>query len=353
MAQAADLPATKKTKPEEAAFHHRTAALLLVLACLFWGISFPVSKALTLLYLQSMPGSSSWFVVSLQGSIRFLVAGLLMVPFCWRQLHNIRGREVIQGLGLGIFGGVGLLFQMDGLAYTSASISAFLTQAYCILLPLYHVTRSRMVPGLRDLLAIFMVVIGIAILANVDWQTFRIGRGELETLVSAVFFTLQILWLERRAFRPNRTHLVSTTMFLSLGLVLGLAALGTRPEGVSYTAAIDSFPKFLLTLVLVFFCTLLAFNLMNYCQPSIASTDAGIIYTTEPLFTAAFALFLPAQFSGLAHINYANEQFSLTVLFGGGLIVLANLLLQIRTRKAIPPVAEVRATAAGFQKPSS
>ena len=41
------------------------------------------------------------------------------------------------------------------------------------------------------------------------------------------------------------------------------------------------------------------------------------------------------------------------VVSGGGLILLANLLLQIRSRKAIPPVAEVRTTPAGIQKPSS
>jgi drug/metabolite transporter (DMT)-like permease len=353
MAQATDIAAIRGIKPDEVVFHHRTAILLLILACLFWGISFPVSKSLTLLYLQSMPGSSSWFVVSLQGSIRFLMAGLLMVPFCWRELRSLRGSELIQGFGLGFCGGAGMLLQMDGLAYTSASISAFLTQAYCILLPLYHFARTRTVPGLRDLLAIFMVVSGIAILANVDWRTFRISRGELETLISAVFFTFQILWLERPAFRPNRTRLVSTTMFLSIGLVFGLAALCTRPDRMNYTTAIDSFAKLFLTLLLVFFCTLLAFNLMNHCQPAITSTEAGIVYTTEPLFTAVFALFLPAQLSGLAQIDYANEQFSLTVVSAGGLILLANLLLQIRSRKTIPPVAEVRTPAAGFQKPSS
>ena len=353
MAQAADIAATTRIKVDEAAFHHRTAILLLILACLLWGISFPVTKALTLLYSQSMPGSSSWFVVSLQGSIRFLVAGLLMVPFCWRELGCLRSPEVVQGVGLGFCGGVGMLFQMDGLAYTSASISAFLTQAYCILLPLYHFARTRTVPGLRDVLAIFMVVTGIAILANVDWRTFRIGRGELETLIGAVFFTFQILWLEQPAFRPNRTRLVSTTMFLSMGLVFGLAALGSRPDRMNYATAIDSFPKIYFTLLLVFFCTLLAFNLMNHCQPAITSTEAGIVYTTEPLFTAVFALFLPARLSGLAQVGYANEQFSLAVVSGGGLILLANLLLQIRSRKAIAPAAEVRTPAPGFQKPSS
>jgi drug/metabolite transporter (DMT)-like permease len=353
MAQATDIAATRTTQSDKVAFHHRTAILLLILACLFWGISFPVSKSLTLLYLQSMPASSSWFVVSLQGSIRFLMAGLLMIPFCWRERRSPWRSEVIQGVGLGLCGGAGMLFQMDGLAYTSASISAFLTQAYCILLPIYHLARTRTVPGLRDLLTIFMVVSGIAILANVDWRTFRIGRGELETLISAVFFTFQILWLERPTFRPNRTRLVSTTMFLSMGTVFGLAAFCTQPDRMNYATAIDSFPKVFLTLLLVFFCTLLSFNLMNHCQPAITSTEAGIVYTTEPLFAAVFALFLPAQLSRLADIDYANEQFSLTVVSAGGLILLANLLLQIRRRQAIPPVAEVRTPAAGFQKPSS
>src|SRR5260370_35148535 len=300
-----------------------------------------------------MPGASSWFVVSLQGSIRFLLAGLLMLPFGWRELRSLREREVIQGLGLGLCGGAGMLLQMDGLASTSASISAFLTQAYCILLPLYHFSRKQTPAGFRDLLAIFMVVTGIGMLANVDWRTFRIGRGESETLISAVFFTFQILWLERPVFRPNRTRMVSTTMFLSMGLIFGLAALCTQPDRMNYATAIDSFPKIFLTFLLVFFCTLLAFNLMNHCQPAITSTEAGIVYTTEPLFAAVFALFLPAQLSGLAHIDYANEQFSLTVVSAVGLHFLAKLLPQMRIPHAIPPVAEVRTPAAGLQKPSS
>src|SRR5260221_4397866 len=336
MAQVSDIAAA--TRLDAAGLNHRKAILLLVLACLFWGISFPVSKALTLLYLQSMPGASSWFVVSLQGSIRFLLAGLLMLPFGWRELPSLREREVIQGVGLGLCGGAGMLFQMDGLAYTSASISAFLTKpiaSFCRSI-ISHATGRHPDSAIYWPFSWWLPASGF-------WPMwigvrFRIGRGELSTLVSASFFTFQILWLERPVFRPNRTRMVSTTMFLSMGLIFGLAALCTRPERMNYATAIDSFPKIFLTFLLVFFCTLLAFNLMNHCQPAITSTEAGIVYTTEPLFTTVFALFLPAQLSVLAHINYANERFSLAVVSGGGLILLANLLLQIRGRKAIPPV---------------
>jgi drug/metabolite transporter (DMT)-like permease len=115
---------------------HVSATIGLTLACLFWGLSFPASKALTLLYLNHIPGESSWFAVGLQGTLRFGIAGMIMILLSWRDLPSLRAREMRQGLWLGLFGGVGMVFQVDGLAYTPASTSSFLTQTYCILVPL-------------------------------------------------------------------------------------------------------------------------------------------------------------------------------------------------------------------------
>jgi hypothetical protein len=42
------------------------------------------------------------------------------------------------------------------------------------------------------------------------------------------------------------------------------------------------------------------------------------------------ALFLPAWFSAWALINYANERATWTLLVGGGLITLANIVLQLK-----------------------
>jgi len=71
---------------------HVSATIGLTLACLFWGLSFPASKALTLLYLNHIPGESSWFVVGLQGILRFGIAGIIMVLLSWRDLPSLRAR---------------------------------------------------------------------------------------------------------------------------------------------------------------------------------------------------------------------------------------------------------------------
>ncbi len=69
---------------------------------------------------------------------------------------------------------------------------------------------------------------------------------------------------------------------------------------------------------------------MNAWKPKITATEAGLIYCFEPIFGTALALFLPAWFSVLAGIAYANESATWTLLAGGGLITLANVLLQLK-----------------------
>jgi drug/metabolite transporter (DMT)-like permease len=89
------------------------------------------------------------------------------------------------------------------------------------------------------------------------------------------------------------------------------------------------------TLVLTVFCTYAAYSLMNAWQPKITATEAGLIYCVEPIFGSLLSLFLPALFSTLAGIDYRNETGTWTLLAGGGLITLANVLLQLN-----PPAKE-------------
>ena len=309
--------------------HHVSATAGLTLACLFWGLSFPASKALTFLYLKAIPAESSWFVVGLQGALRFGIAGLIMVLLSWRELSSLNRRELGQGLWLGLFGGIGLIFQIDGLAYTPASTSSFLTQTYCILVPLYHAVVARRLPRPVQLLATAGVVAGIVVLSKIDWGHFRMGRGELETLISTLFFTGQILVLDAAQYFQNRTKVVSSIMFLTTGLVFTLVLILSNHSFSSYQAAARVEGQFYLLAILVFFCTLLAFNLMNRCQKYIPASEAALIYTMEPVSTSVFATFLPAWLSQLVGIRYENEQVSVSLLIGGGLILAANLVMQI------------------------
>jgi drug/metabolite transporter (DMT)-like permease len=308
---------------------HIIALISLTSACLLWGLSFPTMKALNALLLPAMANESTWFVVGLQGGLRFLVAGLIMLIFCWRILRTATSLEWKQGIGLSLFGGFGMILQVDGLAYTDASVSAFLTQAYCVILPLYHAARTRRIPTARTWIACVLVLLGVGILARFDWHAFRLGRGEFETLISSVFFTGQILWLERPDYSRNRTRVVSTLMFLGIGLMFGILGLTVNKDPRHFAIPFESFPILVLLGALVLFCTLGAFNLMNHWQKAVTSTEAGLIYTGEPVFASLFALFLPSLLAQWTRLDYQNEVFSSNLIIGGGLIVGANLVMQL------------------------
>jgi drug/metabolite transporter (DMT)-like permease len=90
-------------------------------------------------------------------------------------------------------------------------------------------------------------------------------------------------------------------------------------------------------LFLSVFCSLLAFSWMNRYQPSVTAVQAAVIYTLEPVFTSAWALVLPGVLSTICGIGYSNEELTMSLLIGGGLVLLANgLALGCKSSDASP-----------------
>ena len=310
--------------------HHRKATQMLLLATVFWGVSFPTMKALALAQQEALPEAGSWFISALDVCLRFGLAAILMLFICLRTLRSMTRLELWQGGGLALFGGAGILFQMDGLAYTEASTSAFLTQFYCLLLPFIVALRDRARPSGWLILCSVLVIAGVAILAQIDWKTLKMDRGEWETLIGSLFFTGQILWLERPLFARNNVNHFSLIMFAGMALMtVPIIALSMNsPRDLAAAVSVPGAGVCFAILVLV--CTMGAYLMMNYWQPHVPAQEAGLIYTVEPVFASLFALFLPAWFSVLAGIEYANERPTAHLLAGGGLITLANVLLQLK-----------------------
>ncbi len=313
----------------------RTQALLMLLvANLFWGLSFPVIKAVVLVHEQVLPGSGNWFITAMTVGPRFVIALAILAVLQGRRLVDINAREFRQGAALGLFAAVGMILQNDGLQFTEASTSAFLTQFYAIMIPVYLALRRRRNPGLRVWGACALVLAGVAILGRFNWTTLDFGRGEGETLLASLFFMGQILWLERPEFAGNRPEKITVVMFATQAAAFVLLTLLTAPSLAAIAVPFTS-PAWLgLTLTLTLFCTIGSFTIMNTFQPRISATEAGLIYCVEPVFGSLFALFLPGLFSIWAGIAYGNETATWTLLVGGSLITVANLLIQLKPTKA-------------------
>jgi drug/metabolite transporter (DMT)-like permease len=309
---------------------HGRAVRLLALATVFWGLSFPVMKGIGQLQQQLLPHASTWFGTSVVVFARFAISALILGVIARKSLPRLTRLEIWQGAGLGFFGGIGLLFQMDGLNYTNASTSAFLTQAYCCIIPIIVAIRDKHPPQLRVIFCTALMITGVAILSQLNPRDFKLGRGELETLVGSLIFTGQILWLERPIFARNDVNNFSFVMFVLTAVMALPTTIGTMHQPADLVTAFASIRLFSLVMVLVLFCTMTAYMMMNRWQPHVTATEAGLIYGIEPVCASVFALFLPAIISRFANIEYANERVTGHLLLGGSIIVLANILLQIK-----------------------
>jgi drug/metabolite transporter (DMT)-like permease len=317
------------------------ATLRLLMATAAWGMSFATAKAIMLCQASLLGGFPDWFHAALLLFNRMALAALVM-HFIFRSFgRGLQRRELLQGIELGLFGAFGMLLQTHAQNMIAASTSAFFTQFTCVFVPLVVALRLRIWPSIRVLIACILVLAGCLLLngAEVGWGGF--GIGEMETILCAALFTGQILAIERERYLGNDMRRVASVMFLVKALVLlPVIAVGImvhQGPGVldalaGMLRAYASVPLLVMNLLITLISTLYAYLAMTRWQSFVSSTQAGLIYATEPVFATLWALFLPGWFSALAGVSYPNEQLSKGFLLGALLMGAANGLLIFRRR---------------------
>jgi len=304
----------------------RRARLLLVGATLLWGSSFALIRGLQLAQEARVPAISGQALACADMAIRFGLAALLLLPFYARNLWNITSREWSQAAGLALLAGPGLYLQTLGLAWTDASVSAFLTQLYTLLVPLIVAGRDRRWPTLRVALACTLVLLGVALLSPGLLTHFTLGPGELLIVISTFFFALQIVWVERPLYADNRSGVVTLVMFALIALLFAALYpfLGTAHSAF---LLLDHDHLGILMLLIVIFCTQINYFIMNTWQRCISATEAGLIYCIEPVIATVLASFVPGWISRFVGIFYPNETLRWGLFLGGALIVSATVLV--------------------------
>jgi drug/metabolite transporter (DMT)-like permease len=324
------------------------AVFFLVLVNVLWGISFPLTKTINLEVDQHFGVTSEESSTALRLSaaawlimIRFSTA-LAIFAIC---LHPIVRRarlvEWLAGCQIGTLFFIGLIFQIIGLATIPASRSGFLTSLVAVFTPLLTAILLRLRPRLPVLLGVCVALLGVSVLTGLiiwtgqgfafapdAWQAWTFG--DTLTTIGAVFFAGQIMLVDHYGKRLDGAAL-TPGMFASTAIYAALTFAIVQPLAPETSSAswltLAMEPRFwTLILVLSIFSSVLAFNLMNSYQHYVSASQAGIIYTLEPVFASLAAMVLPGLISLAFGVVYANERIVMAMLLGGGLIVIANLI---------------------------
>lgn len=311
----------------------KKAALILVFCCVFWGYSFPVMKiSMDVLrgHFLSLHGAkpSQAEDAGLKAAFlgwRFGLAGIVTVLLLSTARRGYSRDDVRLGGLLGVLFAAGMLCQLAGLQYTLPSASSFLTSLSVIFTPLAQASIFRRHVHGWTWVGVAMALCGAAVLAlpNDGARTAQSSMdhpplpylGEALTTLSAVFFTAQVLALDRFGARCNSERMTvamftsSTLIFLALSAGLCGRALynGAMAKALAADAA---FPWLLITLTLL--SSVLAFNWMNRYQKYVSPAVASVIYSNESVFATLFSCAV-----------FRTEQLTWTTALGGVLILAA------------------------------
>ncbi len=294
------------------------ANAILLVAGAIWGMGFIAQST-------AMEDVGPFLFIAL----RFLVASAVVVPFVIMESNKVRSQLSMtapQGtdkpvgdgatltmrdigkfslIGLALF--AGMACQQVGLLSTSVTNSGFLTGLYVVFTPLLSVAIFRSMPHPVIWPAAALALTGIYLLSGGDLGALVIG--DILTIFSAVFWSLQVVMIAHFVGQSNRPLALSFTQFL----VTALSALPVALiiESNTWSGILNAAPQILYTGV---FASGVAFTLQVIGQRYTTAPQAAIFLSSEAPFAALFAFLWLSERIGLIGV-------------GGCVLIFASMLL--------------------------
>lgn len=279
------------------------ANLMLLMAAMIWGAGYIFSKMATNANMQA----------GLINAIRgFIYAGLAFL-FFHKAILKMTTADLRLGLVAGFINFLGYQFQTWGLRYTTPSNNAFLTAVYVVIIPIIIWLMYKRRPEPKSYLAIIIAIIGMGFLTNILVNGFTLHIGDLLTLISAFFYALQIVYFGMRS--ANTSPFVLSFMLGitqgGFGLIWSLLFEHASYGAINWQAGL--WPVIVLGIVSSFGAQTLQIVGQRFTDP----TPAGLILMTESMFGSIFSVIL------------GFEPFTMHLLMGGILIIIAILIMQL------------------------
>jgi len=290
---------------------------VLLITTILWGTAFSVLKTT----INALP---PFYVLA----IRFLPSGLIMGLVFIKQFKHIDRRTVLHGAVLGVVLFCAYTTQTLGLRYTTPARNAFITVAYCIMTPFLCWIMYKHRPRSYDVISGVVCMLGLAFISLIgqgdDGGLYLLGDGL--TLVAALFFAFQLVFIERYIAEGNNPYLL---LFFELTIGGFLFAVATACyELPTLGAQAFAIPHDLWwrLLYLMLGCSMLAQLFQMLGQRFTTSSQAGIILSFESVFAA------------ITSVALGMESLTVYLIVGFVLVFVAGLISQLH----LDPVAIIR-----------
>ncbi|GIU05060.1 MULTISPECIES: DMT family transporter [unclassified Shewanella] len=286
--------------------------LYLFIATLLAAMGWIASKVVV----QSMAGEM--FIAS-----RFILASLILVPFCYKSLLKLSAKQVLSACGVGVFLGLALQVWIYAVSISDGlSEGAFIMSLAMIIAPLTAWLLFQVKPNRAFWIALPVSVSGMMLMSLTNgW---KMESSQLLFLLASALLSVHFVMNKR--ISGNLKPLVSICLQLFVvGLVGLLYTLYTEPEAVEFSNHLLVW--FVLSIVMA---TSVRYLLQTMGQYKVSMETAALLMILEPIWTL------------LLSISVLGETLEPQKLLGGG-VIFVSLFLYIKLSRRFAKEEQAKA----------
>jgi len=278
------------------------SSLGLLLAAVIWGFAFVVVK-------NSLDLIPPIYMLA----FRFTIAAAALTLIMFSKLRNLTRRDWTSGAVLGFFLFTAHAVQTIGCQYTTAGKNAFLTTIYVIIVPFLHWIMNRKRPSGYAMTAAMIAVVGIGLL-SLQGGDAGVNIGDVLTVICGFLFAVHIVYIDR--YTESQDPIILTVMQMIFAAIFAWILAPICDGGFPAAAFQSEVVTGMLYLGLL--STMVGFLLQNVGQKYTAPSTASLLLSFESVFGVLFS------------VIFLQEQLTLRMLFGCGLMFFAVLLVETR-----------------------
>ncbi|MBQ3008718.1 MAG: DMT family transporter [Oscillospiraceae bacterium] len=284
-----------------------TAIFLLIIVTLIWGGGF-IGIKLSL---------DAGITAGMLNMIRGFIFSVIVFACFPKAVLGMSKEQFKNGLLVGIFNALGFVLQAIGALHTTVSNSSFLTATNVVMVPIFAWIMYKTKPKVRNIIAIFVCMLGMAVLAGIFNTGFVLNIGDVYTVAGAAGFALSIVLLAKQ---PEGGHFAAGAFLLGFTLFIGGTVYMLFFETVNF-AAVNWGAAVLPILYLAVGSNFVAQSIQIVAQRYLSASTASLVLMLEGVFGSMFS------------ILFGFEEFTASLLIGGSLILASLILSEIQLIK--------------------
>lgn len=277
---------------------------MLLLVAILWGSSYVFAK------LTIQAGMHSGVINACRGTM-CVIAGYIIFH---KQINQMTWLDFKLGLLMGTINFLGYFLQTDALRYTTPAKNAFLTTLYVAIAPLILWLFWHERPQRKTYFAVALAIIGMAVITNVANTGLQLNFGDFLTVVSAIFWALQLIFFGKYAPKVSNPWVVIFMIGLCQGtfgwITTGLFERTNLPQ-IHWVQAL--IPLAILAIVVTF----LAQGMQITAQQYTDATSAGLLLMLESFFASTMSVIM------------GYDPLTPQLIWGGLILLLANAIMQV------------------------